>query len=73
MGKSLARISRISKVCREASLTLTRFKARIGLIDHIKTTFAAYDAAVFVPLFQRLKGAADFHGTGLSVFVYGSQ
>jgi hypothetical protein len=42
-------------------LALARLVARVGLVDHIDTTFAADDLAIRVTLLERFKGGGDFH------------
>jgi hypothetical protein len=37
---------------REDALSLLRFEAALGLVDHIDAALAAHDAAVFVTIFQ---------------------
>jgi hypothetical protein len=43
------------------NLSLTRFIARVGLVDDIGATFAAHDFAIGVAFFQSLERISDFH------------
>lgn len=44
-------------------LALARFKATVGLVDHIGTTATADYTAIAVTVFQRLKAVTDLHDT----------
>lgn len=46
---------------RPGILPLARFEPPLGLINHIDFAPAANHAAIFMPIFQGLKGTADFH------------
>jgi hypothetical protein len=53
-----------SAFCSPASrekLSLTRFIAGIGLVDHIDAALAAHDLAIGVALLERLERVGDFH------------
>ena len=51
------------------TLTLTRFKAWVGLANDIDTTFATHNLAVGVTVFERFKGGYDFHCANLKSWV----
>lgn len=71
MRNSVSRKPLKSKEEFAEELTLTGFEAPLRLVNHIDAPFAPDDAAVFMPGFQRLKGAADFHDIGLQFAVSG--
>ena len=48
-------------------LALTGFEARLSLVDHVDTAFAAYHAAITMPVLQRAERVLDFHRTLQSV------
>ena len=44
-------------------LALTSLEATVGLVDYIRTSTTANDAAIAVTVFQRLKAVTDLHGS----------
>jgi hypothetical protein len=53
MGESLIRKPLKTKgKSREDALSLLRFEAALGFVDHIDAALATHDAAVFVTIFQ---------------------
>jgi hypothetical protein len=44
-----------------ASLALTCFETRVGLVNNEHPAFTAHDATIFVTLLQRLDGIRNFH------------
>ena len=41
---------------------MTRFKPRLGFVDHIDPAFAAHDTTVAVTLLKRAERVSDLHG-----------
>ena len=44
-------------------LALTSLEATVGLVDYIRASTTANDAAIAVAVFQRLEAVADLHGS----------